>query len=257
MPWLQERWKLNNLIDIESLQGMPIYAVLQEYCRVNSTNVQDIDALDNYCAVIERLRQCLDGLDFRFAGTLTLLGWILLRIQSEKLLLKNMSEEEAAVFISKRSSLYRVTVDMAVRDAISGLIGRHKKDKIVIDRGEDEGAHPDMKMDDMSRRRETSIEDVQRILYDDEQHGKSLMDAMDIQQQQHSSVERSVVGDFDMGGIMSQLKAHLPSDQEVRIDEIDMDDMDAFVAALHLSHAGAVEIRQESFYEPIFLRNKF
>jgi len=235
---------------------MPIYEVLQDYCRVNSTNIQDIDALDNYCAVIERLQQCLDVLDFRFAGTLTLLGWILLRIQSEKMLLKNMSEEEAAVFISKRSSLYRVTLDMAVQDAISGLIGRRKKNKIMIDRGEDEGAHPDMKMDNMSRRRETSIEDIQRILYDGEQHGKSLLDAMDIQQQQHLSVERAVVGDFDIGSIASQLKAFLHDDREVRIDEIDMDDMDAFVAALHLSHAGVVEIRQESFYEPIFIRNK-
>lgn len=245
-----------DLIDLEKLRGMPIFEVLKEYCRVNKTDIQDIDALENYYNVIRRLEQCLGEADLRSAGPLIVLGYTLLRIESEKILLKYMDEDEGIRFIYERSSLYRVTIDMAVQDAVLSLLERHKT-KIVVDPGQD-GFSADeflgLDMGGLNRRRETTLEDVQKILDDDDAYRRALARRMESAHLQAEAIGSSMVQDFDMDILMDRLREELTGKEQAELRDINMDYLDAFMASLHLSTKGEINVEQESFGAPIYIR---
>ena len=80
-------------IDIELLRNTPVYEVLRDYLAMNKTSVQNVDALDNYYNILERLKKCVEESDFRFGGKLIRMAELMLRIESEKLLLKCMDDD--------------------------------------------------------------------------------------------------------------------------------------------------------------------
>ena len=156
-------------IDLEEIRHLPIHEVLREYCRGNRTNIQDIDSLDNFCRVIKRIRDCLEESDFRTAGPLIHLGAILLKIESERLVINNLDEDERIRFIMERGPLYRMEVDLAIQEAVLSMLSR-SKDKIVInDPGDVGGDVFGVEFGDLNRRRATGEEDLRYIIDDDKE----------------------------------------------------------------------------------------
>jgi len=239
-------------IDLDKLRGTPVYEVIREYCESNSVNVQDIDALENLERVVERLKGCLESCDFRIAGPLILLGNILIRIQSEKILLKNMDEESRQKFLSEKSKLYRMDIEKAINKAMMSLISKHKV-KILVDGQENVTCKSDILSGSLNRRRDITSEDIRNVIQDDELY-KCIYEAR-VQGEiiKKKSVSGSVVVDFDMDRIQNELRSKLKKGENIRMDELGMEYLDAFVASLFLAQRGEVEIFQADFNEPIFL----
>jgi len=239
-------------INLDKLKGTPVYDVIRDYCESNSVNVQDIDALDNFEKVVERLRKCLESCDFRAAGSLILLGHILIRIQSEKILIKNMDEEDRRKFIAEHSRLYRLDIDKAINNAVLSLLSRRKV-KILVEGHKNMTLRPTLTSGSLNRRRETTVDDVRNVVQDDDAFRDIYVARVRGEQRKKESVSSSMIVDFDMDRIQNDLRSFLKPGENIRLDEVDMDYLDAFMATLFLAQRGEVSVFQEDFGKPIFL----
>lgn len=242
-----------DLIDLDKLKNTTIRSVIEDYCRLNETSIQDIDSLENYYNVLKRLKTCFEDADFRTAGPLIRLGYVMLRIESEKLLLKYMDEDDRARFFASKPALYRMDVELAIQEAVLSLLSRHK-DKILISEPSESGASA-MGLGDLNRRRDTTDADLMNIVSDADKFDEIMAERIASEHYKKESISTTIVEDFDLPKIMDQLEGCMEGEDVVELQSLDMDYMDAFMAALHLSQEGKVMVIQKNFRSPILVRS--
>lgn len=238
-------------IDLDKLKGMLVYDVLEEYCKFNNKSIQDIETLDTFLNILNRLKDCLEKCDFLTAGPLVHLGHIMLRIESEKLLLSGLSEEQRAEFLKGKSKLYRMEAENAIQRAVLSLLSR-SKEKIIVQPKENLGSKK-INLGVLNRRRATTAEDVRSIVSDESVFTQIREFREQSAHLKEESVATTMIPDFDIKALMARLKGQMGDRGEVFLHELDMDGLDAFMAALHLAQAGEISISQEEFGEPIRL----
>jgi len=240
-------------IDLELVSHLPIYEVLKEYCRVNRTNIQDVDTLDNYYRVISKLKECLEESDLKTAGPLIHLGSILLKIESEKLILKYLDEDQQMSFLMERGVIYRMDVELALQEAMLSMLSR-SKDKIVIEKpGEIGGELFGIDVDELNRRRDTDDEDLKNILDDDEEYETIRMVRITGEHLRRESISNTMMEDFDLDRLMEEFRQHISGKDGIELQDIGMEYLDAFVASLHLASMEEITLIQENIGDPIIV----
>ena len=240
-----------NPIDLSKLENTPVYEVVREYLEMNTVSIQNMDALENYFNIINRLKECFEEADFKTAGPLIRLGHVMLRIESEKLLLKYMDDDAREKYISGRSKWYRLEIETEVQKILMGLISRNKN-TILIDQKEDDG-HSLIGIGDLNRRRDTTDEDLRSILDDDEKFEEIRIIRETSENERRELLSNTVVEDFDMDTIMNRFTDEMTGKEKIFLYDMDMDYLDAFMAGLHLSNMGRVELIQNEIYDPIMV----
>jgi len=242
-----------DLIDLESLRNTPIYEVLRDYLSVNKMSIQNIDSLDNYYNILERLKKCIEDVDFELGGKLIWLAEIMLKIESEKLLLKCMDEDARDHYLVNKSKWYRMEIQSVIDDAVLSMLSRNK-DTIVVDVSESEEPESILGLSNLNCRRDVTDEDFRNLIGDEIAFEDLMAGRRESEHLKRESLSTSVMVDFDMENIMDKLRSHMRRGIEEDLSNIDMDYIDAFVAALHLNTMGEISVRQVEFGSPIYVR---
>lgn len=242
-------------IDLDKLEGLPVHTVLREYCEFNKVSIQNIDILDNFRNVLERLKAAFDETDLREAGSLVLLGSVLLKLESERILLEYMSEDDRIRYLMNKGPLYKLEAEEAIRKAMLSLISRGK-DKIIVEeysREPDSASVLGLTEEDFNCRRNTNNEDLRSVIHDDDEFNRILVLLEESEHLSEKAISDTVVEDFDMPVLMEKFKENLKGKDGMRLDDFDMDYMDAFVTSLQLSTMGEVGVYQNNFGDPIIV----
>ncbi len=242
-------------INLDKLLGLPVHTVLKEYCEFNKVSIQNIDILDNFRNVLERLKAAFDETDFREAGSLVLLGSVLLKIESERILLEYMSEDDRIRYLMKKGPLYKMEVEEAIRRAMLSSLSRHK-DMIVVEESPEESDKVGVLgliEEDFNCRRDTNNEDLRSVIHDDDEFNHILVLLEESEHFSKKAISDTVVEDFNMPVLMDQFKENMKGKESMRLDHFDMDYLDAFVTSLQLSIMGEVGVYQNNFGDPIIV----
>jgi chromatin segregation and condensation protein Rec8/ScpA/Scc1 (kleisin family) len=97
------------------------------------------------------------------------------------------------------------------------------------------------------------VDDVRNVVQDDDAFRDIYVARVRGEQRKKESVSSSMIVDFDMDRIQNDLRSFLKPGENIRLDEVDMDYLDAFMATLFLAQRGEVSVFQEDFGKPIFL----